>query len=93
MATSYHLQRRSLRKDDASCNYLTEKFGRNEKSQGGEDGVLEKIFGLGLHCNEGILQDKESRSQYWCVEFGAWDGIYLSNAWNLIKKHGWVQTN
>jgi hypothetical protein len=25
----------------------------------------------------------------WCVEFGAWDGKYLSNTWDLINNKGW----
>ena len=25
----------------------------------------------------------------WCVEFGTWDGKYLSNAYNLISKSNW----
>jgi hypothetical protein len=26
---------------------------------------------------------------HWCVEFGAWDGKYLSNTWDLINNKGW----
>src|SRR5262249_44105461 len=25
----------------------------------------------------------------WCVEFGAWDGLHLSNCANLIRSHGY----
>jgi hypothetical protein len=28
--------------------------------------------------------------QRWCVEFGAWDGHYLSNTYNLIQNSGEV---
>ena len=48
---------------------------KNVFSQNGEDGVIEKILGK-LKCTD---IDK------WCVEFGAWDGIHLSNTYNLIK--------
>lgn len=48
-------------------------YARNSYSQCGEDGVIEAI----LDC----LPDKDN----WCVEFGAWDGIYLSNTFNLIQ--------
>ncbi len=48
----------------------------NNQSQDGEDGIIEKLIEL-----EGI--DKG----FFC-EFGAWDGRYLSNCYNLIKK-GW----
>lgn len=42
-------------------------------SQCGEDGVIEKILD--------IIPDKNK----WCVEFGAWDGIFLSNVRSLIE--------
>ena len=46
-------------------------------SQHNEDGLLLWIFNL-------ISEDGK-----YCVEFGAWDGEYLSNTFNLISKHGW----
>jgi hypothetical protein len=46
-------------------------------SQGGEDGVLKRIF-----------QCIGTRSQYF-VEFGAWDGRHLSNTAHLRLDHGW----
>lgn len=42
-------------------------------SQCGEDGVIEKILD--------IIPDKNK----WCVEFGAWDGIFLSNVKAMIE--------
>ncbi len=42
-------------------------------SQTGEDGVIEKILELLP------VHDK------WCVEFGAWDGLFLTNTRNLIE--------
>lgn len=48
---------------------------KNIYSQNGEDGIIEKILDK-LKCAD---IDK------WCVEFGAWDGIHLSNTYNLIK--------
>ena len=42
-------------------------------SQNGEDGVIEKILNT--------LPNKDG----WCVEFGAWDGLFLSNVRNLIE--------
>lgn len=53
-------------------NYSSNKF-----SQWGEDGVISKIFQL-------INVDLKNG---WCVEFGAWDGMYLSNTCNLIKNY------
>ena len=46
-------------------------------SQFGEDGIIEKIFE--------IIGPKNK----WCVEFGAGDGVLLSNTWNLIVNKGW----
>jgi hypothetical protein len=47
-------------------------------SQGGEDGVLRRIF-------ERIGADTRS-----FVEFGAWDGMHWSNTANLRLRHGWT---
>lgn len=53
------------------------KYARNEYSQFGEDGILESIL------------EKIQTRDCWCVEFGAWDGIHLSNTFNLIKNAGY----
>jgi hypothetical protein len=45
-------------------------------SQNGEDGIIERIF-----------ESIGTRSRV-CCEFGAWDGIHLSNCRNLVM-HGW----
>lgn len=50
---------------------------RDVHSQFGEDGIVEKILGM--------LPERDR----WCVEFGAWDGMHLSNARNLIENHGY----
>jgi len=52
-------------------------FKSNIYSQNGEDGIIKKILD--------ILPEKDN----WCVEFGAWDGIYLSNTRNLIKNYNY----
>jgi len=54
--------------------WLLEHY-RNEYSQAGEDGILEKIFSI-------LPQSVKP----WCVEFGAWDGEHLSNTTSLIEK-------
>lgn len=52
------------------------KFKKNIYSQNGEDGIIEQL------CNELNI------SKGWFCEFGAWDGKYLSNCYNLLDK-GW----
>lgn len=52
-------------------------FQRNVHSQTGEDGIIEKILEI-------IPQNDK-----WCVEFGAWDGVYLSNVRHLIESKGY----
>jgi len=52
-------------------------YSANVYSQYGEDGILAKALELLP------LRDK------WCVEFGAWDGRYLSNTCSLIERHGY----
>jgi len=52
------------------------KYKKNVYSQNGEDGLAERIFEI-----IGV----ESKA---CCEFGAWDGIHLSNCRKLINE-GW----
>jgi hypothetical protein len=65
-----------------NCNMKSlpfNKFSHNIYSQNGEDGILSEILNrLNL----------KNFNEYWCVEFGAWDGIFLSNTFSLVKK-GW----
>lgn len=49
----------------------------NIYSDNGEDGVLKCIMEkLGIECGT-------------CCEFGAWDGKYCSNTFNLVKEKNW----
>lgn len=55
-------------------------YRANVYSQNGEDGILEELLSL-----LGIDQESEC----WCVKFGAWDGKFLSNTFNLVEARGW----
>lgn len=52
-------------------------YSNNVFSQFGEDGIIEKIF---------EIVKPEFKT---CIEFGAWDGLYLSNTANLWKNKNW----
>ena len=56
------------------------KFRFNIYSQNGEDGIIEELIKR--------LNIDKTNNQKWCVEFGAWDGMHLSNTFNLVTK-GW----
>jgi hypothetical protein len=49
----------------------------NVASQSGEDGIISRIFEL------------LPPGHRYFVEFGAWDGKFLSNCWNLAANVGW----
>lgn len=53
------------------------KFEHNIQSQYGEDGVIAEIF------------NRIGTENKICVEFGAWDGMHLSNSWNLWHNLNW----
>ena len=51
-------------------------FRKDIYSQNGEDGVIAEIA-----ARLGLVFDSSS----WCVEFGAWDGVHLSNTFALVE--------
>lgn len=53
-------------------------YEMNITSQFGEDGIIEHLF------TKIPISD-----QPWSVEFGAWDGEYLSNTYNLVFNKKW----
>lgn len=55
------------------------QYAHNVTSQGGEDGIIKKIFEL--------LDD--GTDQRVCVDIGAWDGKYLSNSYMLCHEANW----
>ena len=61
----------------AKSNTWLNDFAKSVTSQGGEDGIIEKILSVIKNTNK------------WCVEFGSWDGKKLSNTYNLIDNHGY----
>ena len=56
------------------------EFKKNTYSQSGEDGVIAEIL---------FRISRFSELNRWCVEFGAWDGVYLSNTCRLIREDGY----
>lgn len=56
----------------AESNYYF-KYAKNIFTQNGDDGIIEKLL-KDLKITTGVV-----------VEFGAWDGIYLSNVYNLWR--------
>ena len=55
-------------------------YRHNVYSQFGEDGVIQELLQS--------LGEFSSPGPKWCVEFGAWDGVHLSNTFHLIEQHG-----
>jgi hypothetical protein len=53
------------------------EYSADRNSQSGEDGIIEKIL------------EFLGEPTRWCVEFGAWDGRYLSNTYDLIANKGY----
>ena len=51
------------------------KYRKNYYSQFGEDGIIEKI-----------IKDLNLNQKLFICEFGAWDGKFLSNTFNLVSK-------
>lgn len=52
------------------------KYAKNVYTQNGEDGIIEQLLSE-LEINSGI-----------CVDIGSWDGIFISNIFNLWRYKG-----
>lgn len=70
---------------------FAKKYGYNVFSQNGEDGIIEETIKRIYHRGKGI---DPFLPRYTAVEFGAADGKYCSNIYNLTKSfaagsHGW----
>ena len=55
-------------------NLFYHKYSKNIHSQNGEDGVIEELL------------KRLDISGGWVCEFGAWDGVYLSNTFRLVEQ-------
>jgi len=56
------------------------EFCSDTYSQNGEDGIIKECLS---RISAVRVLDK------WCVEFGAWDGVHLSNTCRLIREEGY----
>jgi hypothetical protein len=65
----------NIKRDKSPVWLLDYKF--DVYSQQGEDGIVQKILEILV------------KNDMWCVEFGAWDGVHLSNTRNLILNKGY----
>jgi hypothetical protein len=70
------IERKEFETTKKHFNFLSYK--KNITSQFGEDGIIEEAL-----RRLGNLSDKQ------CCEFGAWDGKYLSNTYNLITNQNY----
>jgi hypothetical protein len=71
------IELRRVNRTKPESTYIRREYSRNVTSQYGEDGMIAKILELIGVKNK------------WSVEFGAWDGKYLPNTWDLINNQGW----
>ena len=55
-------------------------YSDNIYSQSGEDGIIKYLLSL--------ISESHPLSK-WCVEFGAWDGKFLSNTFNLVENYSY----
>ena len=55
-------------------------YSDNIYSQSGEDGIIKYLLSL--------ISESHPLSK-WCVEFGAWDGKFLSNTFNLVETYSY----
>lgn len=53
------------------------RYAKSITSQVGEDGVIAQIL------------ERLEIVNGWCVEFGAWDGKFNANTWDLVHNRGW----
>jgi hypothetical protein len=72
----WFLERRIPRSSHSLFQKSLIRFSRNKYSQVGQDGIIEEIFNR-LQISNGTF-----------CEFGAWDGMHLSNARKLVDE-GW----
>lgn len=58
------------------------RYAKDNTSQGGEDGIIARIFQL---LEDTAVAAGETKRRRYCVDVGAWDGIHLSNTYSLLN--------
>lgn len=56
------------------------EFAADVYSQYGEDGIIAEVL---------RRLPRRAQGDRWCVEFGAWDGVHLSNTHRLVREEGY----
>ena len=49
--------------------------------------LFRSIFSFFKYQHQKVSNINDVSISGWCIEFGAWDGIYCSNTFNLVKNH------
>ena len=79
------IRRRKCSSQRRRDGLLARIANKNVTSQGGEDGIIERIFQLLPPPSSSSSSSSSSENSIrYCVDVGAWDGVHLSNSHSLL---------